>query len=114
MYKQIYGREKTVPIAKKQIILKKRQGLDTANLIFLLGIVMVVLFLYRISGGFTTDEKILTDQPKDGVVSVMAVTETEERELLQEVTVDPRGYLDGEWNLWEYIGDLMASLLIGG
>lgn len=27
-----------------------------------------------------------------------------------EVSVDPFGYFNGRWNIWEYIGDTLASL----
>lgn len=30
-----------------------------------------------------------------------------------EVYVEPFGYFMGEWNLWEFIGDSIAALLIG-
>ncbi|MBR4961516.1 MAG: hypothetical protein IKY52_11520 [Clostridia bacterium] len=67
-------------------------------------------------------ESALTDSglPVEGVVAVMS-TAVQERESLErpmrnenntaDVVTEPFGYLDGEWNLWEYIGDLMWSLL---
>ncbi len=63
----------------------------------------------------------------DHAVPVMsgAVTEapdaqdfTDVRELLREnvrhASGEPFGYMNGSWNLWEYLGDVMASLLAGG
>ena len=54
----------------------------------------------------------------EGAVAVMstAVTEREMLTLPEEkreeaAGTEPFGYMDGEWNLWEYIGDLMWSLL---
>ena len=54
----------------------------------------------------------------EGAVAVMSTTVTE-REMLtlpeenrgETAGAEPFGYMDGEWNLWEYIGDLMWSLL---
>lgn len=57
--------------------------------------------------------------PAEGVTAVMQMT-VPEREMLAVQTgeentagtgAEPFGYLDGTWNLWEYIGDLMWSLL---
>ena len=58
--------------------------------------------------------------PTEGVMAVMS-TAAEAREDLgppvrerpdtADAGTEPFGYLDGEWNLWEYIGDLMWSLL---
>ena len=58
--------------------------------------------------------------PVEGVAAVMS-TAVEERENLDrpvretpetaDAGTEPFGYLDGEWNLWEYIGGLIGSLL---
>ena len=54
----------------------------------------------------------------EGAVAVMS-TAVGEREMVvppeenrgEAAGAEPFGYMDGEWNLWEYIGDLMWSLL---
>ncbi len=54
----------------------------------------------------------------EGAVAVMSTAVTE-REMLtvpaekhgEAAGAEPFGYMDGEWNLWEYIGDLVWSLL---
>ena len=54
----------------------------------------------------------------EGAVAVMSTAVAgQERVTLPENSreeaagAEPFGYMDGEWNLWEYIGDLMWSLL---
>lgn len=54
----------------------------------------------------------------EGAVAVMstAVAERESLAVPEETReeaagAEPFGYMNGEWNLWEYIGDLMWSLL---
>ncbi len=36
------------------------------------------------------------------------------RETVRDASGEPFGYMDGRWNLWEYLGDVMATLLVGG
>ena len=36
------------------------------------------------------------------------------RENIRNASGEPFGYMNGRWNLWEYLGDVMASLLLGG
>ncbi len=52
------------------------------------------------------------------VMSIVPVEETapeqvaaSDREEGYHTGAEPFGYMDGEWSLWEYIGDLMVSLL---
>ena len=54
---------------------------------------------------------------EEGVVAVMSTavdTDREKAEIPEPTSGDPFGYMGGEWNFWEYLGDLMASLLAGG
>lgn len=115
---QIYGRAcRTGQNREKKQPYNLHRKWDTADLVFILGTVMVVLFLYRMTGGLSTDAHTPGTDHEPAAVAVMSsnVSESgEEREILREVTGEPFGYMTGEWNLWEYIGDLMASLLMGG
>lgn len=36
------------------------------------------------------------------------------RKSIRDTSAEPFGYMNGRWNLWEYLGDVMADLLIGG
>lgn len=65
-------------------------------------------------------EETVQNRIPEGAAAVMstAVTEREELAIPAETNTpsagtgaEPFGYMDGEWNLWEYIGDLMWSLL---
>lgn len=56
----------------------------------------------------------------EGAVAVMSTAVHDRETLAMPETAgedsagtgaEPFGYMDGEWNLWEYIGDLMWSLL---
>ena len=46
---------------------------------------------------------------KIGVLEVSTVTDDVYSDSDSEVSVDPFGYFNGEWNLWEYIGDSVSS-----
>ncbi|MBE6597815.1 MAG: hypothetical protein E7638_00045 [Ruminococcaceae bacterium] len=35
------------------------------------------------------------------------------RKNVRDTSGEPFGYMGGQWNLWEYLGDLMADLLVG-
>ena len=54
----------------------------------------------------------------EGAVAAMSMAVTEKEAVIlpsqsheEAAGAEPFGYMDGEWNLWEYIGDLMWSLL---
>jgi len=119
--KHIYGRirRETNCNTRETTSRKRTKSIlpDGADLVFLCGTVFVFLFLYRMTGGLTADAERLYPGTTETAVAVMSSSVAEEdteREILQEVTGEPFGYMTGEWNLWEYIGDLMASLLMGG
>lgn len=59
-----------------------------------------------------------TDGIPEGAVAVMStavngqeMVTLSENSREEAAGAEPFGYMDGEWNLWEYIGDLMWSLL---
>ena len=43
--------------------------------------------------------------------TVSAITDDVHSEAEKNTAVDPFGYFNGEWNLWEFIGDSFSSLL---
>lgn len=95
-----------------------------AGRVLALGCAMLAGFLITVTVPWHTGggEDIFTEReiPAEGVVAVMS-TAVQEKESLErpereenntaDTVTEPFGYLDGEWNLWEYIGDLMWSLL---
>lgn len=114
-HKQLYGREpkKKHPPKSEKISFRRP---DTADFVFLIGTVFILLFLYRMISPPTADTDLSLQDPSTAVavMSTNVTQDGEEREMLREVTGEPFGYMTGEWNLWEYIGDVMASLLTGG
>jgi len=50
--------------------------------------------------------------PSDSESSDLTVRE-KLRENIRSASGEAFGYMDGKWNLWEYLGDVMADLLIG-
>lgn len=48
-----------------------------------------------------------------GLEENRAASKEEQLEDSKMTVIEPFGYLDGEWNLWEYIGDSLSSLLFG-
>lgn len=42
-----------------------------------------------------------------------AAAKKEQLEDSRMTVIEPFGYFNGEWNLWEYIGDSLSSLLFG-
>ena len=81
-----------------------RDTLHCAAWILALGGISVSIFL----AGCILHGRV-ADDFSESAVPVMA-------QLLQELPADgvPHGYLDGEWNLWEYLSDMLSSLFIGG
>ena len=47
---------------------------------------------------------------RDITMTVPVSTESEMINDGDNVTADPFGYLNGKWNLWEYIGDSVSSM----
>ena len=95
-----------------------------AGRILALGCAMLAGFLITMTVPWHTGsgEGVFMERelPAEGIAAVMG-TAVQERESLEwperdggstaDTGTEPFGYLDGEWNLWEYIGDLMWSLL---
>lgn len=77
---------------------------QTAHKVLLLGCAMLLGFFLC---------TLHTQEPEYGAEAV-AVMQVQEMVAVPETdaSVEPFGYLDGEWNFWEYIGDLLWSFLM--
>lgn len=81
-----------------------RDTRKTARLVLLLGCAALALFCgVQIRHGIQIAEK-----PQDAV-SVMAVQHVSP-DIRLPTDSAPAGYLDGEWNLWEYLSDVLSAL----
>ncbi len=91
-------------------------------------ITMGVFFFGTLTGGVPSAEG-KNFSPSDAVPVMTEITEEivgqekTVRETLRKTVRDaavlngepfgePFGYVDGKWNLWEYLGDMMAALLL--
>ena len=106
-----YGRpKKTIPGSQALQNAQKAAGQVLA-----LGGAMIAGFFLLMT---VPEETTATGSIPEGAVAVMS-TAVYEKEVLtapaetgnEAAGAEPFGYMDGEWNLWEYIGDLMWSLL---
>ncbi len=94
------------------------QGSRSAGMVLVLGCAMLT--------GFFLHALAPEPQPQQstvpaGYTAVMSTTSMEAvtpeqvvaagKEERYHTGAEPFGYMDGEWSLWEYIGDLMVSLL---
>lgn len=115
-----YGR----PTAGENTPAENRDAHTAAGRILALGCALIAGFLISMTvpwqAGSTEEAFPDGKMPAEGVAAVMSTAVQEKENLArpengQEKSAgtgaDPFGYLDGEWNLWEYIGDLMWSLL---
>ncbi len=76
--------------------------------VLVLGSAMLVcFFVFSIWHGDTMQKS--DTQPMDAV-PVLAMQDVQ-RPTETAVVAEPFGYYDGEWNLWEYLGDLFVSFL---
>ena len=90
-----------------------------AGRILALGCALLAGFLVSVTIPRQTEDAMENGIPSQGVAAVMStavgerenLTRPNETEEKTDAGAEPFGYLDGEWNLWEYIGDLMWSLL---
>ena len=116
-----YGR----PAGKESVPPAHRDVQKAADRVLALGCALLAAFLIVMTVPWRT---VRADSafpegymPTEGVTAVMN-TVTEIREDLtrpenvepydvSDTGAEPFGYLNGTWNLWEYIGDVMWSLL---
>ena len=97
-----YGR----PRAGKPVAPRENQS--AARWVLILGTAALVCFCgVQIRHGMREQEI-----PADAV-SVMAVREvTSDSRVRTPTDSTPGGYLDGEWNLWEYLSDVLSALFL--
>ena len=115
-----YGRPRTKEIPPV-VLPEPCMVRQAANRVLALGCAVIAGFLAVMCIPQSIGETEIRENRQEGVAAVMstAVTEreiltsagTQTRENTADTGAEPFGYLDGEWNLWEYIGDLMWSLL---
>ncbi len=103
----------------------------TANQTLILGLLTVGVFFFGTLTGTSLrkDAEQIESVYRDHAVPVMGyITETAEeeegqseasvkefiRKSIRDTAAEPFGYMNGKWNLWEYLGDVMADLLLGG
>ena len=82
------------------------------------GAVLCALFLavLAVRGGGGTlreEEKTAAERVAENeyVAVMLGVEDTPPPKTSVALTEEPPGYLDGKWNLWEFIGDSISSLL---
>lgn len=77
--------------------------------VLVLGSVMLVCF-FVFSVWDTDSPKTSDAQPADAI-AVIAMQDVQRPTETATIAAEPFGYYDGEWNLWEYLGDLLVSFL---
>lgn len=90
-----------------------------AGRILALGCAVLAGFLVNATIPRPPEEKPAEYLPGSCTAAVMSTAVGEREDLTRpapaeekaDTGAEPFGYLDGEWNLWEYIGDLMWSLI---
>ena len=109
---------------------KKTKKDPSAELALAFGVMVAAVFFVSslTEGSLTGDAMRVESVLNDAAVPVMSTgveetSETEEynpeeiREILRKNVRDASGealgYMGGKWNLWEYLGDIMAEMLIG-
>lgn len=119
------------PHAKPAESAEKDKPFHSADLALAFGVMVAAVFFVSslTEGSLTGDamrvESVLNNTAvpvmSTGMQEMQEIREAEEtgkiREILRENVKDASGeafgYMGGKWNLWEYIGDVMADLLIG-
>ncbi len=111
-----YGRPQKIPQSAKE---PEKEVVKGAKTVLILGAAMLTGFFLHV---LLPEQDSMAYEMPAGYTAVMSTAWEQEgseetREMVRtpeeshHTGVEPFGYLEGEWNLWEYIGDLMASLL---
>ena len=102
--------------------IKKEVPSRSADLTLVFGaVVAAVFFISSLTGSSLNGDAMRVESVlNDKAVPVMStgIEDAEEiREILRENVRDASGeafgYMGGKWTLWEYLGDIMAEMLIG-
>lgn len=116
-----FGKHHNKPTSTAEKI-KKESPSRSADLTLAFGIMVAAVFFIGslTESSLTGDARRVEAVLNDNAVPVMStsVEDTEEiREILREnvrnASGEAFGYMGGKWNLWEYLGDIMAEMLIG-
>jgi len=103
-----------------------RKNAAAADSVFVMGVAVVSLFFITALSGrsLSHDAARVESVFRDAAVPVMSSTVSELpedpadireilRDNIRDTAGEPFGYMGGRWNLWEYLGDVMAALLVG-
>ena len=67
------------------------------------------LMVVLIGGTMVGSVFILNSNSRNEYITVSNTTETNDGD--QVISSEPYGYFSGKWNLWEYIGDFVSTLI---
>lgn len=90
---------------------RERKKSDTASgyRFFALGAALIVFGLAAFSSGGRDRDETVLGREETAAAALMIGTDAP----FVETGDEPPGYLNGHWNLWEYIGDKLASAISG-
>lgn len=118
----------TVRFGRKRKNQGPKKESTAANLTLMGGIAALGVFFYgTLWGGIPMEKVGQTESDFFGEAVPVMSQSTEEtlpadgenmkeflRKSIRDTSAEPFGYMNGRWNLWEYLGDVMAELLMGG
>ncbi len=122
----------TLQFGRKRAVPKQQKTADrSADLALICGVITVGVFFFgSLTGGSLTEDGKRAEAAldRDAVPVMSTVTEADGegdaaetdsvkefiRKSIRDTSAEPFGYMDGRWNFWEYLGDVMADLLMGG
>ena len=97
----------------------------SAEIALVCGVITMGVFFFGTLTGSVPSTAWNNHSPSDTVPVMSEITEefTEQEESARETlrkavrdaavtSGEPFGYVNGKWNLWEYLGDMMAALLL--
>lgn len=113
---------------KKREVHPPQNNSTAANHALLGGMIAAGIFFFgTLTGGsLSTDAERVEGAFRGDSHPVMSMVEEESlptdrenikefiRKNIRDTAAEPFGYMNGRWNLWEYLGDVMAELLMGG
>lgn len=115
----------TLQFGRKRVVTEQQKNKDrSADLALICGVITVGVFFFgSLTGGsLTEDGKRAEAALSVPVMSYITESDGAEagsvkefiRKSIRDTSAEPFGYMDGRWNFWEYLGDVMADLLMGG
>lgn len=118
----------TLQFGRKRAKPPKENSEKTANIALISGIITISVFFFcTLTGASLSHDGTQAESAlRPNAVPVMSTVdpdcaETDRgdvkeiiRKSIRDASAEPFGYLNGQWNLWEYLGDVMADMLLGG